>query len=341
MAENNGGSFIGGVVLILIFIGLARSCDSSSEYSSRGYSSTPTEDSDGELKETVGQFETARQKLVEVAFDESRTAQYVEAIDAELEEMDYDFEGILWRNTKSRTRFRDVLLEACRSRGIAPPESLSELGAPFDEKETSVDWGSSSDSSKFPDGVRQWMTKHGSAVDSLRQEVSRLSAKESVASKILALASLRETLQGKLREAQTQLRKFESEIEAIEQNARNERARKHITTLKVAMDVPTMRNAVETLRRKHSYAEDLRSFIDALESATTELQFRETQSRDEFAMMKVKGIVESQRLIEKIDLTLTKYRSSSFERRLDVDIDKTPQEVWQEMQAKEATATTT
>lgn len=271
MAENRGPNIVGGILAFIIIAAFVHSCDDSPGYSSNSYSSTPATDSDGELKEAVDEFETARQKLAAVAFDERQKAQYVTVVDAELARMDYDFDGIFGWETKSRTRFRNMLLDACQSRGVAPPEYLSQMGGPFDKSEASIDWGSSSDSSQLPESVRRWIDKQSATADPLRQELARLSAKQIVASKILALASLREELQGKLREAQTLLRKFKSDINKIEQNVRTGRAEKNIATASAAMSIPAIRNDLETLRSKRAYVRYLTTFISVLEGAITDL----------------------------------------------------------------------
>lgn len=54
-------------------------------------------------------------------------------------------------------------------------------------------------------------------------------------------------------------------------------------------------------------------------------------------MTKLVGGEESRRLLEKIDLALTKYRGTAFDRKLEVDIDETPQDIWLEIQRTEAT----
>jgi hypothetical protein len=337
MAENDGSSIAAGIIAVIVFAALVRSCDHSTGYSLGGYSSASTDDADGELIEAVDEFDRARQQLAEVAFDETRKAKYLEAVDAEIDRMNYDFDGVILGEKKSRTRFRDMLIESCRSRGIAPPEYLSRLGAPFDKNKASIDWGGSSDSLQLPDSVRRWIAKQGETVDPLREDVSRLSAKQIVASKTLALTSLRQELQGKLRDTRTLLRKFESEMDEIKQNVRKERTENEIATARVAMGVPALRNDLELLRSKRAYVQYLRTLIDALEVATTDLQLIETQSRDEFKITKLAGVEESRRLVKKIDLALTKYRGPALYRKPEADTDETPEDIWQEIQRTETT----
>ena len=308
MAENDAGSALAGVLAIVVFIAAAHSCNDPTVH--------PPVDSaakreDSQVYDALKKAETARKKLSKVAFDEDKRAQYVEAVDAELDRMDYDFEGdwLWWK--KSRNRFRNMLIEACRARRIAPPTHLPQIGPPFDQREATINWGSSSNSSKLPDAVLLWIKTQGATVDFQRQEFIRLEAKEVVASRIEALNSLRTDLESKLRNAQKLLSKFESDIDGMKQNLRNKRT--------------TTSLAIETLRNKRAYAKDLRTFIDGLKGATTDLRYMETQSRDEFAMQDF-GVDESRQLVEKMDRTLTKYRGSAFERKPDTDIEGRPEE---------------
>jgi hypothetical protein len=340
MAENDGGCIAGAIITVIVIAAVAHSCDHPTGYSPGGSSSGSTAGSNAELIEAVDDAERARRKLAEVAFDETRRAQYLDALDAELDRMDYDFNGwMLLGEEKSKTRFRDMLVEACRSRGIAPPESLSRLGAPFDKSKVTIDWGNSSNSSQLPDGVRRWIAQQGETVDPLRQEVARLNAQEIVASKTLALTALRQELQGKLRDARMLLRTFESEIDEIEQNVRKKRTEKKIATARAAMGVPAIRSDLELLLSKRAHVRYLRTLIDALEGATTDLQFLETKSHDEFKITKLAGVEESRRLVEKIDLALTKYRGPALDRKPEAGIDETPEDIWQEIQRPETTTT--
>jgi hypothetical protein len=302
MAENDAGSALGGFIAIALVIAAAHSCSDST---------VPSHDSTAgqvsQVDEALKKFETARKELSEVAYDEGKREQYVEAVDAELDRMDYDFDGVWLLEDKSRNWFRHTLIEACRARGIAPPTYLPQIGPPFDQRQATLDWSSSSDSSKLPDTVRLWIETQGATVDSQRQEVIRLEAKQVVASRIKDLNSLRTDLESKLGNARKLLRKFESDIDDMERNLRNERTETNL--------------AMATLRSKRAYAKYLRTFIDGLKGATTELQYMETQSRDEFAMQDYAGADELRQLVKKIDRTLTKYRGSTFERKLDVDID--------------------
>jgi hypothetical protein len=310
MAENNAGSAVAGFLALLFFVALASECDNSTGYVSSAGPGGGREDHP--LEVAVDEYEAARQKLAEVAFDEERKGRYIKEVDAELERMDYDFNGISYWEKKSRNRFRSTLIEACRARGIAPPEYLSQIGAPFDKTEASVDWGGYfSNSSKLSDSVRQWIATQGATVDTRREEVARLKVKQEVPSKILALKSLRTELEGKLHNAQERLRKFESDIDHLEQSVWNEPTEKHLGR--------------EMLRSKREHVDYLRTFIDGLKRATADLQFMETKSRDQFAMQEF-GVDESRRLIARIDFTLTKYRGSAFEPKPEAAIDGRPEE---------------
>lgn len=309
MAENNADSVWGIIGAIVIFFAVVDSCSDSTRPSPHVGSTGTREESpvDRALKES----EIAQRDLSEVVFDDAKRAQYVEALDADLDRMDYDYDSVWPWQEKPRARFRNALIGACYARGIAPPTRLSEIGPPFDQHEATLNWGSSSNSSKLPDIVLQWIETRGAALDSRRTKATRLKAKEVVASRIKDLISLRIDLETKLRNAQQLLRKFELDIEAVERNIRKERTETNL--------------AMETLRSKRAYAKYLRTFIEGLKDATTDLQYMEAQSHDEFAMQEFAGVDELRQLVEKIDRTLTKYRGSAFEPKLDVDINERPE----------------
>lgn len=296
-----------------------------------------TDDSDDTLKNIIQEYKRTSEDLAKVAFNGAGREQYVKAIDAELQRMDYDFDGFLTGNTKSEIRFRDMLIDACQSRRIAPPQYLWELGAPFGERAASIDWGS--DSPALPDTVRQWIEKRGTTADGLRQKVSRLLPLQIVASKTLVLVSLRQELQGKLREAQTLRRTFESDIDKFEHRVREATTARNITTAHAAMSVPAIRNDLELLRSKRAYTEYLRTLIDALEGATTEIQFIESRSRDDFKMTRFVRGEESRQLVEKLDSTFAKYGGTAFDRKLEVDMNETPEDIWRDLQRTETTTT--
>jgi hypothetical protein len=323
------------LALIFSVAGILLSCDGSSgNSSSRGRSSISSPDSVEELRAAVDELEAVQKELAVTSFDNNNRLRYIAALDAELEQRNYDFNGVLFSETKSRTQFRDRLLNACQVRGVSPPEYLYEFSGPFSYTKADIDWDSSD--KQLPEEVRSWIAEQAVANHRSREKLKRVSGTGRVAQKILEVSELHKTLQGKLSKTRDLLHTLSSDMSEIQQEIVTERTENRAATAEAAMSIPNIRNNLELLRSKRAYVQYLTATATRLEAGTKDLLFIERQSRDEFRVKRLIGGDESHGLLSKIDAVLTKYHHEALDRKLDVTASETLLDVWREIQPMES-----